>query len=371
MVRKIDLDDVGGQHLLLVTLAELVEMEITTPSLQRPLDVTRVNEIVMWQRDREARHGSFLFVGGLTCARTRTPCLILLDGQHRYHAMKALAHVRRDHVVSVNVVECPGAGITIDELFKLINRAEPVPDYVIQTTLRGHRRMVLDTLRALIVETFPSFISKSRAPRRPNINVDTLLGQVEASEVLARLPDLSCDAHALFGYLLFANACQGATRNAHALAAEAKTAKSGSTQQTLYLSSDADSNWTRDERLVLAFSWKSTETPHPPSSSLATSPSLNVPTAPSRVSIPKAVRHAVWNASFGREAGLGQCYCCSGVVSQQDFECGHVMSVACGGGNDLENLKPVCGACNKSIGPSNMDDFKAAFGFGREAKIDK
>jgi hypothetical protein len=37
---------------------------------------------------------------------------------------------------------------------------------------------------------------------------------------------------------------------------------------------------------------------------------------------------------------------------------GHVISRLNGGSDRLENLRPVCGPCNKGIGSKNMDDYK-------------
>ena len=40
-----------------------------------------------------------------------------------------------------------------------------------------------------------------------------------------------------------------------------------------------------------------------------------------------------------------------------DFECGHVKAKTNGGKNSVENLRPICGICNKSMGTNHMYDF--------------
>lgn len=354
--------DIQGQaqHLQVLTLRELCTLDITTPVLQRPLDIGRVNDIIAWQRARLAAHGSLLFVGGLTCAQIAPSVShLLMDGQHRYHSMRALAPLQPDYRITMNVVRCPDAGISLDELFEVINRSEPVPDYVIRTTLQAHRRVLLDGVRELIVSSFTAFVSPSRNPRRPNVNVDLLVDHIHDSDLLARHPVTSCDSAQLFRFLMYANACAGYAHPIRALHADEKAAKAGCSP--LYLGNDSDGAWTRDAALLGAFvsSPELMGAPLPLKALMAKAPLRSSV----RVSIPRAVRNSVWNVAFGREAGIGACYCCCGLVSQQDFECGHVLAVAMGGLNVLENLKPVCGACNKSIGSRDMDAFKLEFGF--------
>ena len=80
-----------------------------------------------------------------------------------------------------------------------------------------------------------------------------------------------------------------------------------------------------------------------------------------RASLPSAVRMAVWNKHFGREAGVGECYCCGEQIFQQAFECGHVLAAAKGGSDAVDNLRPLCSICNKSQGDDHMDDFMSVY----------
>ncbi len=73
--------------------------------------------------------------------------------------------------------------------------------------------------------------------------------------------------------------------------------------------------------------------------------------------LPKAVRAKVWKKYIGLEIGIGECYCCGGDLKQIHFECGHVISRSNGGSDAIENLRPICSLCNKSMGTRNMDEF--------------
>lgn len=60
----------------------------------------------------------------------------------------------------------------------------------------------------------------------------------------------------------------------------------------------------------------------------------------------------------------GECYTgCKSEITIFNFECGHIISVKEGGSNMIDNLKPICGACNKSMGAGNMAEFAAEMGY--------
>ena len=44
-------------------------------------------------------------------------------------------------------------------------------------------------------------------------------------------------------------------------------------------------------------------------------------------------------------------------MSQFFFEVGHVVSVHDNGDLSIENLRPICGLCNRSMGTMNMVEF--------------
>ena len=82
------------------------------------------------------------------------------------------------------------------------------------------------------------------------------------------------------------------------------------------------------------------------------------PKSKAKAKIPAAVRKIVWNTYIGKDKPTGKCLVCSDEdISNTNFECGHVKSAMNGGDITIENLRPICGNCNKSIGGNNMDIF--------------
>lgn len=82
-----------------------------------------------------------------------------------------------------------------------------------------------------------------------------------------------------------------------------------------------------------------------------------------KASISKSLRQLVWNRYIGERYGTGWCWCCrSTKINTFSFECGHVIAESKGGLTTVENLRPICGLCNRSMGSKNMIEFQEANG---------
>ncbi len=83
------------------------------------------------------------------------------------------------------------------------------------------------------------------------------------------------------------------------------------------------------------------------------------------------LRHSVWNDYIGREKGVGYCFCCNNEqISRTNFECGHIQAESKGGETTLQNLRPICSSCNKSVGTQNMETYMKTYGFTKNANWD-
>jgi hypothetical protein len=83
-----------------------------------------------------------------------------------------------------------------------------------------------------------------------------------------------------------------------------------------------------------------------------------------KANIPAAVRRTVWNTYIGEDIGRTECYIgCKNKITQLTFECGHIEAESKGGLTIVENLRPICSSCNRSMGTRNMHDFMKTFGF--------
>jgi len=77
--------------------------------------------------------------------------------------------------------------------------------------------------------------------------------------------------------------------------------------------------------------------------------------------LPKMIRGKVWRNYHGSSI-TGSCYCCKRELDAFDaWQAGHIISRAHGGPDTPSNLRPVCPACNISMGTQNMDEYKQQY----------
>lgn len=348
MSREVVIDAVRKKRCL--TLQELVGLPVTTPEMQRPADAERIGDIV---RYHQARATCCMAGGDIVLAKDGST-LWLVDGQHRYLAARRLVESFPNASVCVEEVDlsAPGAP-SLGELFSLINRAVPVPEYVVNMTLHRRARLAVDALGGALRARFAAFLSASRCPRRPNVNLDHLLDRIAASQPLmeSRVPH---SEGGLLRYVLYVNDSLAAAAAPAARAlADAKAKRLGT--PALYLAEDPDALWSRSPERVAEY-LRALDAGDVPQLCVAAPHHPNV----RRSSICTALRQAVWNSYHGESSGAGKCYVCSRDVTQQNFECGHVVSVAHGGATCVGNLRVVCRACNRSMGAGDLDAFKSS-----------
>jgi hypothetical protein len=78
----------------------------------------------------------------------------------------------------------------------------------------------------------------------------------------------------------------------------------------------------------------------------------------------QSIRELVWNTHVGSKHGMAWCFACGATqISPFRFECGHIKARARGGLDSIENLLPICGLCNRSMGTMNLYDFQRSHGF--------
>ena len=79
--------------------------------------------------------------------------------------------------------------------------------------------------------------------------------------------------------------------------------------------------------------------------------------------ISKALKDSVFS-KYCQSYDNAFCYVgCGEKITPFNFECGHVVSINDDGETTLDNLRPICSRCNKSMGTKNMEDFIKECGF--------
>lgn len=79
--------------------------------------------------------------------------------------------------------------------------------------------------------------------------------------------------------------------------------------------------------------------------------------------IPKSLKTAVWLTYVGKQFEI-KCHVawCKTLITPFTFETGHNVPESKGGMTSVENLRPICGQCNKSMGNRyTIDDFSRIY----------
>lgn len=86
--------------------------------------------------------------------------------------------------------------------------------------------------------------------------------------------------------------------------------------------------------------------------------------------VPKVLRDLAWSKWIGEDIGKSKCFCCEvNEIKMSSFHCGHVVAEVNGGKTTVDNLRPICSACNLSMGSENLNNFKARCGFNKPTEI--
>ena len=79
---------------------------------------------------------------------------------------------------------------------------------------------------------------------------------------------------------------------------------------------------------------------------------------PKNKKVAKSQKELVWNTHIGDDILKHKCLCCKHRYIQiNKFEAGHVKSRANGGEDSIDNLRPICVECNRSMGSMHMEEF--------------
>ncbi len=74
--------------------------------------------------------------------------------------------------------------------------------------------------------------------------------------------------------------------------------------------------------------------------------------------IPHYVKKMVWEKYVGLAVGKQKCkFCNIQTIYQLSFTAGHVVAEVNGGDISVDNLRPICDSCNKSMGTKHMKRF--------------
>jgi len=341
------------------SLSELLSLPLNRPELQRDLNIDTVKHIIDFQSKRFEERGSFLFIGDLQVAiNINDHSLYLIDGQHRYYSILTTLHtIMPDYIISINFIKIsPQPNLiypSLEEAFILINKYTPIPQYILDccsTENINYYKNIIDQFRTYIKREYKSYISDAKVPRSPNINLDKMCNKIMKDSIL--LFQYIENGKELFNYMKYVNINIWAHFDSEK---KGNKIKDKPLYAFVQYNLSRDNDWTSSIKLLNEFKAVSAATEEPTVEKTVMEEKTNI-----RKSIPKKIKSSIWKKEYG-EVFNSLCLICNDPISIENFEAGHIIAVAKGGTNHIDNLKPICIGCNRSMGDQDMNVFKECY----------
>ena len=332
--------DIEVKHIF---FSDLKNQNIEIPDIQRIIDNNKVNEIVEFQDKCKVNDENFKYELGILQVCILQNKYYLIDGQHRYKAM-----MKSFEKYNINF-KCFVQYITVDnyeelkECFKLINQNTPLPD--IEFDNNEQKDIVTVICNHFHNKYNKKIWSKGNIKhKRPYISfnefqeaVSFLTKQLQnnnAKQIIEILENKNNDI-STFEREVFPKDITDSMYN---------TAKENNFYLGLYKYKNEEGyyfEWICDiikNKIGKELKPKKTTT--------------------RRKNVSKAVRSKVWNIYIGSIHGECKCIVCNNnTITQNNNEAGHILSVKEGGKDTEDNIIPICGECNKSMGSKHMREF--------------
>lgn len=79
----------------------------------------------------------------------------------------------------------------------------------------------------------------------------------------------------------------------------------------------------------------------------------------------KKKREQIWDLYKYTTDNCCRCWVCEVKLQHDNFECGHIIAKSRGGSSQIDNLIPLCGGCNKTMGTRNAREYKDNISAGK------
>lgn len=327
-----------------LTIDALDALDVRRPDIQRDVDEDRIAEIVSYQLSALERYDETVFLGDIVLGVDSDRLHWIVDGQHRFGAMmqlkQQLGSRAGKQLVSVTFVRLD-ARFTLQHAFELVNKSVPVPQHVIAAMTHEYEDRILKGFAHRFKEAFRPFIVTSACPRKPNVNLQHILdrmfqtGRIAAFGSAGELFDRALEMNSRFEQLAddeFRDKVNDKLR-------KAPGSSKSKTYTPLFLSLDPECEWVTDDDPRVATRRR----------------------AGARKPLPQSVRYDVWNRDVGEKHAFGCCTVCTRRISIQSFHVGHIVAVANGGTDNIDNLCVLCSACNLAMGTTDLNEFRMRY----------
>lgn len=293
---------------------------VKIPEIQREIDLDWVNELKEQISKEQKIKGYYNF--GLFDIACLNNTLYILNGQHRYTILRDLD---RDIIIEIKLYNLTSEQ-EMHELFMKVNGSRP--SVIMKSTTS---QMKMNHVRKYLITKYNSYITKSKNPHRPNINLDLLIYKMEEEDIFDDMnhEDIIAKIEHLNEMYIYSRPDNLKDYDTMMLKCRQKNPV-----DVFVLGMFKNNAWVKqlkDKNMSI----------------------INI-----RQKVNKKLRNMTWKKRNGNSL-TGSCYVCNTDIDYDVFECAHVVSVFEGGDNTLDNLEPTCRQCNNDMGTINLNDYKS------------
>lgn len=336
----------NNKHVGIIQSGKLIKHNIQIPNIQRLRDDDKISDIVAYQQSKLRLDGVCNFLGTINihyCEENKQ--LWLIDGQHRFEAVRLInSSINIPVIIELVLVKTVAE---LKENYTILNKSTPMPDFP-ETIDKSIPENVAQYFRT----RYPTMWSKSTKARRPHIYFDffqealgVLTDKLEIQSA-ADLQSILEDYNEKMGQWVYKDTEVNLLSKCYETGFYLGMA--------VHANDDYGYEWVKDilksEKGIII--------------KKATSDKNK------KKGVPKNIRNEAWTKHVGNKSEA-LCICCrTKTITPFDFHAGHVISEADGGPATVENIRPVCSACNLSMGKRNMTEFVATHYPANKEKFD-
>ena len=330
-----------------ISMKNILEQKICVPNEQRIRDDDKVNEIIKYQDDFFKKNFHFNFLGLINihyCIEDDKNYLV--DGQHRYKAMEKLyrEHGYKDFSIDIEVVTVNNKE-ELKHNYGLVNKNTELSEFPDNID-----KQIPEKVSQYFFNEFANIWTKKKRNIRPLLNKNNF--QEAVGYLLSKLKEIGdYDVEDLKRVILEKNeklknwSVESYNQNIRKIKkwpVHMEKCKSHKIYLGMY-------NHTNEE---YCYDWVKDIVRE------ITGEHLKKAKKQTKASIPKNLKNRVWEKYNGNKANA-ICYCCDikKIHLGDTWDCGHVKSEYNGGLLVVDNLRPICGNCNKTMGTTHMYEF--------------
>jgi len=340
----------NNKKLVNINIKNLLNQKIIIPNEQRIRDDNKVDEIIKYQ-DKFYKSGknSFNFLGCINihyCEEDGKNYLV--DGQHRFKAMDKLykEHHYNNFNVLIEIVKVNNKNELIEN-YKIINKNTELPEFP-----DNINKNLVENVCKYFFSEYPDIWTLKKKTIRPKLNKNQFQEAVAFLYMKLTESNINIEDEEDLKKIIIIKNEEMSRWSKEAYEKQIRKLK----KLNIYLEECCKHNMYLGMYNFInetyCYDWIKDIIKQ------KTGELIKKEKKKRKKSIPKNLRKQVWK-TYNKEESSAFCYCCK--INKLDYmdswECGHIISEFNGGNSTINNLRPICGSCNKSMGTQNMNLF--------------